>query len=135
MCINNFLGFSSLLLMRVEPLSSFHPKFALTDQLVHLLHWLEERIVREPLMPTCTWETHAMSAWRRLALHVNSTHLVQATHHLALYPGSRWAGKKKAWYPPFAHVLNLPETLGNQKLLCYIRTTVSAHFLTNNYTY
>ena len=57
MYINNFLVFSSLLLVRVEPLSSFHPKFALTDQLVHHLHRLEERVVWKTLMPTCTWET------------------------------------------------------------------------------
>ena len=44
--------------------------------------------------------------------------------------------------PLFAHALNFPEILGNRKLSCYIRTTVtseriltatsSAHFLTNN---
>ena len=27
--------------------------------------------------------------------------------------GSRWAGKERAWYPLFAHVLNLPEILVN----------------------
>ena len=61
---------------------------------------------------------------------------------LASYPGSRWAGKERAWYPLFAHALNLPEILVNRKLLCYIRITVtikriltailSAHFLTND---
>ena len=29
--------------------------------------------------------------------------------NLASYPGSRWAGKDRAWYPLFAHALNLPE--------------------------
>ena len=24
------------------------------------------------------------------------------------YPGSRWAGKERAWYPLFAHALNFP---------------------------
>ena len=38
------------------------------------------------------------------------------------YPGSRWAGKERAW---FAHALNLPEILGNRKLLCYIRITAT----------
>ena len=61
---------------------------------------------------------------------------------LASYPGSRWAGKERAWYPLFAHTLNLPEILVNRKLLCYIRitmtakciltATLSAHFLTND---
>ena len=50
-------------------------------------------------------------------------------------------GGERAWYPLFAHALNLPEILVNRKLLCYIRITVttkriltailSAHFLTN----
>ena len=44
---------------------------------------------------------------------------------LASYPGSRWAGKERAWYPLFAHALNFPEILGNRKLSCYIRTTVT----------
>ena len=44
---------------------------------------------------------------------------------LALYPGSRWAGKERAWYPLFAHALNFPEILGNWKLLCYICKTVT----------
>ena len=82
--INNFLVFSSLLLVRVESLSCFHPKFALTDQLVHHLHWLEERIVWETLMPTCTWEartTHVVSIWWGFALLVTSAHLMQASHH------------------------------------------------------
>ena len=35
------------------------------------------------------------------------------------YPGSWWAGKEKALYPLFAHVLNFPEMLGYQKLLLY----------------
>ena len=61
---------------------------------------------------------------------------------VASYPGSRWAGKERAWYPLFAHVLNFQESLGNWKLLCYIRITVtteciltatsSAHFLSND---
>ena len=44
---------------------------------------------------------------------------------VASYPGSRWAGKERAWYPLFAHALNFPEILGNRKLSCYIRTTVT----------
>ena len=61
---------------------------------------------------------------------------------LASYPGSRWAGKERAWYPLFAHALNFPEILGNRKLFCYIHITVttyrlctttsSTHFLTND---
>ena len=61
---------------------------------------------------------------------------------LASYPGCRWMGRKRAWYPLFAHVLNFPEILGNRKLSCYIHTTVtserkltatsSAHFMTND---
>ena len=43
----------------------------------------------------------------------------------ASYPGSQWAGKERAWYPLFAHALNFPEILGNRKLSCYIRTTVT----------
>jgi len=43
---------------------------------------------------------------------------------LASYPGSRWAGKERAWYPLFAHALNLPEILGNCKLSCYIRHNI-----------
>ena len=31
--------------------------------------------------------------------------------HLASYPGSRWAGKERAWYPLFAHALNLRSVL------------------------
>ena len=46
---------------------------------------------------------------------------------LALYPGSQWAGKERAWYPLFAHVLNLPEILVNQKLLCYIRIIMTTN--------
>ena len=44
---------------------------------------------------------------------------------VASYPGSRWAGKERAWYLLFAHALNFPEILGNRKLLCFIRTTVT----------
>ena len=44
---------------------------------------------------------------------------------VASYPGSGWAGKERAWYPLFAHALNFPEILGNRKLLCYIRKTVT----------
>jgi len=43
----------------------------------------------------------------------------------ASYPGSQWAGKERAWYPLFAHALNLPEILVNWKLLCYIRITMT----------
>ena len=28
---------------------------------------------------------------------------------LTSYPGSRWMGKERAWYPLFAHALNFPE--------------------------
>ena len=49
----------------------------------------------------------------------------QAKLRVASYPGSRWAGKERAWYPLFAHALNFPEILGNRKLLCYIRKTVT----------
>ena len=65
--------------------------------------------------------------------------------HLASYQGSWWAGKERAWYPLFAHVLSFPEILGNRKLLFYICITVttkriltaksSAHFLTNDGTF
>ena len=48
-----------------------------------------------------------------------------AVLQLASYPGSRWAGKERAWYPLFAHALNLPEILVNRKLLCYIRIIVT----------
>ena len=59
------------------------------------------------------------------------------------FPGSWWAGKERARYPLFAHVLTFPEILGNRKLSCYsflyncddITYTyryVVAHFLTND---
>ena len=51
--------------------------------------------------------------------------LTQGASNLASYPGSRWAGKERAWYPLFAHALNFPEILGNRKLSCYIRTTMT----------
>ena len=51
-------------------------------------------------------------------------------------------GKERAWYPLFAHALNFPQILGNRKLPCYIRKTVttkriltatlSANFLTDD---
>ena len=58
-------------------------------------------------------------------LHHNKLHELGARYELASYPGSRWAGKERAWYPLFAHALNFPEILGNRKLLCYIRITVT----------
>ena len=44
-------------------------------------------------------------------IHFNwvSVHLILAATVLASYPGSRWAGKERAWYPLFAHVLNFPK--------------------------
>ena len=45
---------------------------------------------------------------------------------LASYPGSRWTGKRRAWYPLFVHVFNFAEILGDQELLCYICTTVKS---------
>ena len=31
---------------------------------------------------------------------------------VASYPGSRWAGKERAWYTLFAHAFNLPKIWG-----------------------
>ena len=58
---------------------------------------------------------------QRLATHC----AYEAYLEVASYPGSRWTGKERAWYPLFAHALNFPEILGNQKLLCYIRKTMT----------
>ena len=36
----------------------------------------------------------------------------QSTLGVASYPGSRWAGKERAWYTLFAHAFNLPKIWG-----------------------
>ena len=43
-----------------------------------------------------------------------------AWYSLASYPGSLWAGKRRAWYPLFVHVLNFPKIFGGWELSCYI---------------
>ena len=57
-----------------------------------------------------------------------------ARYSLASYQGSRWAGKRRAWYPLFVHALQFPEILGDRELSCYICTTVTFIKCTYYYT-
>ena len=77
----------------------------------------------------CAFNFCCLSNWRQIFYVENfptySTQVLAVVQFcLASYLGSRRTGKERGWYTLFTHVVNFPETMENQKLSCYIRTTV-----------
>ena len=61
--------------------------------------------------PNGNWQSGKLTKWQ-----LTKCELDKVGINLASYPGFRWVGKERAWYPLFAHALNFPEILGNRKL-------------------
>ena len=47
--------------------------------------------------------------------------MLPTTLMIASYPGSRWAGKERAWYTLFAHAFNLPKIWGLWGIFWFFR--------------
>ena len=67
------------------------------------------------------WLAENGCMWRILYDHIRGTvrvwlaengYMWRILYDLASYPGSRWAGKERAWYTLFAHAFNLPKIWG-----------------------
>ena len=51
----------------------------------------------------------------------HTDHVILKIDSLASYPGSRWAGKERAWYTLFAHAFNLPKIWGLRGIFWFFR--------------
>ena len=78
---------------------------------LHKLSWAESLALMMSLFMALTWSELNYCAW------FDGT----VCEQLASYPGSRRAGKERAWYTLFAHAFNLPKIWGLRGIFWFFR--------------
>ena len=123
--------------MRKQCVSCVHKSYCLMPQIFccHSLWWTRQHHLRMlspafTTMPKETWKNcptfHKCCGTKKnadakgkhpVSLNIAMITLYKqgksiSTSNVASYPGSRWAGKERAWYTLFAHAFNLPKIWG-----------------------